>query len=68
VGNDLLQVSVVDNGRGFRPDETSGDGMGVQGMKDRARLMGGDLRVISEPRGGTAVHLSVPMNERVATP
>jgi signal transduction histidine kinase len=68
VGNDLLQVSVVDNGRGFRPDETSGDGMGVQGMKERARLMGGDLRVISEPRGGTAVHLSVPMNERVATP
>ena len=28
------------------PEETSGDGLGVQGMKERARLMGGDLRVI----------------------
>ena len=45
-------LSVVDNGRGFRPEETSGDGLGVQGMKERARLMGGDLRVVSRAIGG----------------
>lgn len=62
-----LHLTVVDNGRGFRPAETSGDGVGVQGMKERARLMGGDLRIVSEPSGGTAVHLVVPLDERVGT-
>ncbi len=56
-----LVLHIVDNGRGFRPDETSGDGLGLQGMKERARLMGGELRVTSEPAGGTHVELTVPM-------
>lgn len=63
VSNGTLLLSVVDNGRGFRPDETFGDGLGVQGMKERARLMGGELRVISEPSSGTGVHLSVPVSD-----
>ena len=62
-----LHLTIVDNGRGFRPTETSGDGVGVQGMRERARLMGGDLRIVSEPSGGTAVDLVVPLDERVGT-
>jgi signal transduction histidine kinase len=65
VDEDVLRLAVIDNGRGFRPEETSGDGLGVQGMKERARLMGGELRVISEPSGGTAVHLAVPISDNV---
>ncbi|HWH36670.1 MAG TPA: sensor histidine kinase [Candidatus Limnocylindrales bacterium] len=61
VENGRLRLHVADNGRGFRPDESSGDGLGLQGMKERARLMGGELRVISEPSGGTEVELSVPI-------
>lgn len=60
-----FQLSVIDNGRGFRPTETSGDGLGVQGMRERARLLGGDLHVLSEPSGGTAVQLSVPISDNV---
>jgi signal transduction histidine kinase len=62
VDDNRFVLNVVDNGRGFRPDETSGDGLGVQGMKERARLMGGDLRVVSEPSGGTIVNLTVPIH------
>jgi signal transduction histidine kinase len=65
VGDGAFHLSIVDNGRGFRPDETRGDGLGVQGMEERARLMGGDLRVMSEPAGGTAVQLRVPINGTV---
>jgi signal transduction histidine kinase len=61
-----LHVTIVDNGRGFRPEETSGGGLGVQGMKERARLMGGDLRVVSEPSGGTSVDLTVPVRDNVS--
>ena len=61
-----LLLTVVDNGRGFRPEETSGDGLGVQGMKERARLMGGELRVVSEPSAGTTVSLAVPIENGVS--
>jgi signal transduction histidine kinase len=60
-GRLLLRVS--DNGRGFRAEETTGDGLGLQGMRERARLMGGELHVMSEPSGGTEVQLSVPLAE-----
>jgi two-component system sensor histidine kinase UhpB len=66
VDDGLFELNIIDNGRGFRPEETSGDGLGVQGMKERAKLMGGDLRVVSQPSGGTSVHLSVPLRESVA--
>jgi len=65
VAESSFQLSVIDNGRGFRPTETSGDGLGVQGMMERARLLGGDLRVFSEPSGGTAVQLTVPISDNV---
>jgi signal transduction histidine kinase len=64
--DNTMRLTIVDNGRGFRPEETSGDGLGVQGMKERARLMGGDLRVMSEPSGGTAVDLIVPVRDNVS--
>ena len=60
-------LKIVDNGRGFRPEETSGEGLGVQGMKERARLMGGELKVMSEPAGGTAIQLKVPMSGTVVS-
>ena len=62
-----LRITVIDNGRGFRPEETSGYGLGVQGMRERARLLGGDLHVSSEPSGGTAVQLDVPISGNVAS-
>ena len=66
VDDGRLELSVVDNGRGFRVDEPVGDGVGMQGMKERARIMGGELRVVSEPSGGTTVQLSVPVAEGVS--
>jgi len=62
-----LRITIVDNGRGFRPEETSGYGLGVQGMRERARLLGGDLHVSSEPSGGTQVQLDVPISGNVAS-
>ncbi|MDP8904329.1 MAG: sensor histidine kinase [Chloroflexota bacterium] len=61
VSDGRLLVGIADNGRGFRADETSGNGLGLQGMKERARLMGGELRVLSEPSGGTTIRLAVPI-------
>ncbi|MBX3032016.1 MAG: sensor histidine kinase [Chloroflexi bacterium] len=56
-----LSVTVADNGKGFDPTAPIDQGLGVQGMEERARLMGGSLRITSEPQGGTMVEVTVPM-------
>jgi len=60
VGRDLV-VAVADNGVGFDARQPADGGMGLRGMEERARLMGGVLRVDSEPHGGTTVEVSVPI-------
>jgi signal transduction histidine kinase len=65
VSDGRLMLGITDNGRGFRPDDSSGDGLGLQGMKERARLMGGELNVQSEPSGGTTIRLALPIADQV---
>lgn len=59
-GRDLL-VSVSDNGRGFDTGQVHGEGLGLRGMEERARLIGGEVRVASEQLGGTTVEVRVPL-------
>ena len=56
---DCLRLSVRDDGCGL--GEASMEGGGIRGMRERANLVGGTLRVISAPRAGTEVCLSVPI-------
>jgi signal transduction histidine kinase len=52
--NGHLTFQVIDDGRGFDPDET-GYGTGLQGMADRLAAVGGSLEVRSRPGEGTTV-------------
>ena len=54
-----IELVVRDDGRGFDPDEAR-DTLGLLGMAERARLVGGRLDVDSHPGGGTALTLQVP--------
>jgi signal transduction histidine kinase len=56
-----LLITVTDNGRGFSPTEAGGKGMGLQSMRERARLAGGGLEVRSEPSGGTTIEVRAPL-------
>ena len=63
---DETSLELSDNGAGFRvPNLTSNlaaaGKLGLIGMMERARLLGGDLRVQSEPGEGTCVMVSVPV-------
>jgi signal transduction histidine kinase len=55
----VLHIVVSDNGRGFRPTEVAA-GFGLDSMRQRARLIGAELLVDSEPSNGTRVELRVP--------
>jgi signal transduction histidine kinase len=53
-----LRLRVQDFGRGFDPT-VAGDGFGLISMRERARAIGGELRVESEPGQGTTVELAL---------
>jgi len=61
--NGDLRFQVTDDGGGFDP-ETTGEGSGLQAMRDRLDALGGALEVVSAPGEGTTVTGHVPVRER----
>lgn len=60
-----LDVAVEDDGRGIDPDAlASSPGLGVLGMVERARALGGRLDLQRRPTGGTCVRLRLPAPRR----
>jgi signal transduction histidine kinase len=55
-----LFFELVDDGVGFDP-ATSGAGTGLQGMRDRLSVLGGDAEIESAPGRGSAVRGRVPV-------
>ncbi len=63
-----ISVSIFDNGRGFDPEQAERQGdaqpsFGLTGMKERARVLGGSLRLESAPGTGTRLTLNVPLGK-----
>ncbi len=55
------ELHIWDDGRGFDPSEQRGeDGLGLTGMAERARLVGGELDVRSAPGAGASITLRLP--------
>jgi two-component system, NarL family, sensor kinase len=65
VGQDAVTLSIRDDGRGFDPEhppERGGQsGFGLQGMRERVKLLGGTLKIESAPGIGTRIVASVPV-------
>jgi two-component system, NarL family, sensor histidine kinase UhpB len=57
--NGAVELTVGDDGHGFSFEEAS-RGLGIPGMRERALLVGGDIRIESRPELGTRVRLRVP--------
>ena len=56
-----LRLSVSDDGRGF-PLGATGKGLGLLTMRERVRLVHGEIRWRSQPGAGTRVDVSVPFS------
>jgi signal transduction histidine kinase len=64
--DDSVELLVQDDGRGFDPAAAPGmdDGhMGLQGMRERVKRLGGALRIDSAPGKGTTIRAVVPLGE-----
>jgi signal transduction histidine kinase len=57
--------SVQDDGDGF--DKRSVRGLGLLGMEERVRRLGGELRIDSRPGGGTTVSAELPLQAAAET-
>jgi signal transduction histidine kinase len=62
-----LELRVQDDGVGFVPRELAalqaGGHLGIVGMAERARAVGGSLRVSAVPYGGTEIIANVPLEQ-----
>ncbi|HZR59154.1 MAG TPA: PAS domain S-box protein [Terriglobales bacterium] len=58
-----IHLAVSDFGGGFDTEAAmKGRGLGITSMKERLRLVNGDLSINSQPKRGTTVHARVPLN------
>ena len=57
---DILRVSVVDDGVGFEP-ESAPRGMGLGNLRQRVKKSGGTLEIQSAPGDGTRVVIELPL-------
>ncbi|MEJ2728231.1 MAG: response regulator [Deltaproteobacteria bacterium] len=60
-----IEFSLIDNGRGFDPQEKLSrpkgiSGLGLSGMRDRTHLSDGKFEIVSKKGKGTTVHISLP--------
>jgi len=64
---DIFVLSIQDNGVGFdvqqKKESGSGSsGLGLKSMRNRAKMIGADLSIQSEPGKGTLIIVTVPLN------
>jgi len=67
-----VRLSVRDDGAGFDQSAvlagTLGQHLGLRSLRDRARKMGGQLTVVSEPEQGATVEVIVPLERTAGEP
>ena len=66
-GNDTFVMTITDDGVGFdvkqKKESGSGSsGLGLKSMRNRAKMIGADLAIQSEPGKGTSISVTVPLN------
>jgi signal transduction histidine kinase len=61
-----VSVEIQDDGAGFHSGQEKG--MGILGMEERVRHLGGEFHVQSEPGRGTSVSVRLPLQQEAPQP
>jgi PAS domain S-box-containing protein len=59
--NGTLQLRIQDWGVGFNPQQINGQHLGLRGIRERARLLGGNAEIVSALDAGTTVTVQLPL-------
>lgn len=65
--DDHVRVCVRDDGRGFDPAAVPDDRFGLEGIRQRCRLMGGEPRIETAPGAGTTIEAILPIAGKPAS-
>jgi len=64
VGPEALQLRISDDGRGFAQKRS---GVGMHAMRERAAELRGTCEIVSSPRAGTTVSVTLPREQTEVT-
>lgn len=56
-----IRLKIEDDGQGFDPTSAAADRYGLVGMNERAKLLGGALKLKSCPGEGTSLNITIPL-------
>ena len=60
-----INAVISDDGVGFNVEEgLQSNRFGLKGMREWARLLGGDVKIVSSPNSGTRISAVIPLKER----
>ncbi len=67
VSDDAVYLAVTDEGRGFDPAMALSRGVnrehfGLRGIQERAKTMGGECEIASQPNAGTRIAITLPIH------
>lgn len=63
-----LELVVADEGRGFVPDAANFSGLGLVSMRERVKLLDGEIGIRSEPGMGTRLNARIPLAASASHP
>ncbi|MFO0807629.1 MAG: PAS domain S-box protein [Gemmataceae bacterium] len=63
---ETITLRIVDDGVGFAPESIDRqEGLGLVSMRERLRIVGGEIVIDSRPAGGTRIKVHVPLGPEV---
>lgn len=65
---DMLVIEIRDQGKGFDLEAVPASRFGVRGIRERARIFGGQASIQSAPGEGTVVHVELPILVQPSSP
>ena len=65
VEDEMVNLTVQDNGIGFSEEKTLSNGIGLTGLRERITIAGGTLNINSMPRHGTILSAQFPLSNHV---
>lgn len=64
VEDQIITLTVQDNGRGFIEERSEPNGIGLAGLHERLMIAGGKLRISSTPKRGTILSAQFPLSDK----
>ncbi len=63
--SDVVNLTIQDDGIGFDPDHPLREGLGLVGIRERVRQLGGTLAITSQAQKGTILKVELPLHNGV---